>query len=51
MFPRYKCVKIFGFNELAYFFVDYLKDQNVQVYLNDDIWQFFFSNEECQYSE
>lgn len=51
IFPEYKCVKIYGFNELAYFFVDYLKDQNVQVRLDSEMWQGFFVDEECQYPE
>ena len=51
VFPEYKCVKIFGFNELAYFFADYLKEQNIPVHLDNVMWQAFFSNEECQYPE
>lgn len=51
VFPEYKCVKIYGFNELAFFLTDYLKGQNVQVHLESALWQGFFSSEECQYPE
>ena len=49
--PEYKFVKIHGFNELAYFFADYLINQNVQVQLEGTMWQGFFENEECQLAE
>lgn len=51
VYPEYKCVKIQGFNELAYYFADYLRDQNVQVQLDGTMWQGFFANEECQVAE
>lgn len=47
VFPEYKCVKINGFNELAYFFAKYLKDQGIQVQVNDAMWQDFFNDGEC----
>lgn len=47
VFPEYKCVKIYGFNELAYFFAKYLRDQSIQVQVNGTMWQDFFNDEEC----
>lgn len=51
VFPQYKCVKIHGFNELAYFFADYLKSQNIPIHLENPMWQDFFKDEECEVPE
>lgn len=51
VFPEYKCVKIHEFNELAFFFAEYLKDQRIVVQVDGVLWQDFFSNEECQVPE
>lgn len=51
VFPQYKCVKIYGFNELAYFFVDYLKNQNIPVELESAMWRNFFPDEKCEVPE
>lgn len=48
VFPWYKCVKIYGFNELAYFFADYLKNQNIPVTLEGTMWQGVFPDEKCE---
>lgn len=47
LLPEYKCVKIYGFNELAYYFAEYLREQNIQVQLDGIMWQDFLPNEEC----
>lgn len=51
VFPEYRCVKIHEFNELAYFFAEYLRNQNIQVQVDGAMWQDFFTNEECQAPE
>lgn len=38
IFPQYKCVKIYGFNELAYFFVLYLEKLGVPVQTFGEMW-------------
>lgn len=48
VYPEYKCVKIYEFNELAYFFAAYLKKQNITVQVDGVMWQGFFEGEECQ---
>lgn len=42
VYPEYKCVKIYEFNELAYFFAEYLKKQNIAVQVEGVMWQWFF---------
>ncbi len=51
VFPEFKCVKIHGFNELAYFFAEYLRDQNIQVIVDGELWWDFFTAEEWQVPE
>ena len=46
VFSEYTCVKIYGFNELAYFFAKYLRKQYIQVQVSDGMWQEFFDSEE-----
>lgn len=48
VFPEYRCVKISGFNELAYFFAEYLREQNIKVQVDCMMWQDFFMGEEFQ---
>lgn len=40
LFPEYNCVKIYDFNELAYFFAIYLKSQNINVQVVGDFWKY-----------
>lgn len=48
LFPEYQCVKIYDFNELAYFFVEYLRGQNVAVQVEGAMWQFFLTGNDCE---
>ena len=48
VFPRYTCVKIHEFNELAYFFAIYLREQKIPVQVDGAMWQDFFSGDICQ---
>lgn len=48
VYPNYNGVKIYGFNELAYFFAKYLESQNIVVQVEGMMWQGFFDGEECQ---
>lgn len=47
LYSEYKYVKIYEFNELAYFFAQYLKKLNVSVKVSGTMWQFFFIGHEC----
>lgn len=38
IYPDIDCVKIEGFNELAYFFVKYLKEHDIPVQVSGDMW-------------
>lgn len=49
LFPEYECVKVYGFNELAFCFVKYLKKQSVNVFVYGEMWEDFFRNEEFSY--
>lgn len=51
VFPEYRCVKIHGFNELAFFFAEYLRNQDIFVQLDGTMWQGFFPCEECEIPE
>ncbi len=46
IYSEYKCVKIYEFNELAYFFAKYLESQNIAVQVEGAMWQGFFSGRE-----
>ncbi len=46
IYSQYECVKIFDFNELAYFFADYLKKQNIPVQVVGDLWNGFIETTE-----
>lgn len=42
VYPEYKCVRIYGFNELSYFFAKYLKSQKIPVQVQGSgMWQVF----------
>lgn len=38
VYPQFDCVKIFGFNELAFYFAEYLRDQNICVETDGELW-------------
>lgn len=48
IYPECQCVKIYGFNELAYFFAKYLAEQKVAVEVSGTMWQGVFKGIECQ---
>ena len=48
VYPEYKCVRIYEFNELAYYLAKYLEGLNVSVEVVGTMWQDFFRGEECQ---
>ena len=47
IYPNYKCVKIHEFNELAYFFVKYLKRLGITVEVTGTMWRDFFDGHKC----
>lgn len=52
LYPEYTCSKIYEFNELAYFFAEYLKSQGIKVQVFGRLWDGFFegnSYEELDY--
>jgi len=51
LYPKVKCVKIYEFNELAYFFVKYLKNHKIDVQMIGAMWEGFFECDECQIPE
>ncbi len=48
IYPEYQCVKLYEFNELAYFFAKYLRGQNVAVQVEGTMWQYYFNGDECE---
>lgn len=46
IFPGYDCVKIHGFNELAFFFAEYLRKHSVNIYISGEMWGLFYQNKE-----
>lgn len=44
VYPDYNCVRIYEFNELAFFFTKYLERCNVRVCVYGELWKTFFSN-------
>lgn len=46
VYSQYKSVRIYEFNELAYFFAKYLESQNIAVQVEGAMWQGFFSGRE-----
>ncbi|MBD5489831.1 MAG: hypothetical protein HDR13_13755 [Lachnospiraceae bacterium] len=51
IYPEYQWVKIYEFNELAYFFAKYLESQNIPVQVQGVMWQNFFAGEECRVAD
>lgn len=47
VYPEYKCVRIYEFNELAYFFAKYLESQGIAVEVNGLMWHGIFNGNEC----
>lgn len=48
IYPDVSCVKIYGFNELAYYFAKYLETQNIPVQVAGDMWKGFFEGKDCE---
>ena len=48
IYPQCKSVKIYGFNELAYFFAKYLEKLGIGVRVEGSMWKKFFTSAECQ---
>lgn len=48
VYPQYRCVRIYEFNELAFVFAEYLEKQGVDVSVGGELWQGFFSGTKCQ---
>ena len=48
VYPQYTTVKIYDFNELAYFFAKYLESQNINVQVAGELWDGFFEGTEHQ---
>ncbi len=53
IYPEYDVVRIYGFNELAYRFAQYLKSLNVSIQLFGEFWDLFFETDrftqDCNY--
>lgn len=47
IYPEYKCVKIHEFNELAYFFSEYLERLGIAVEVIGTMWCDFFDGHKC----
>lgn len=47
LYPQYQGVKIYGFNELSYFFAKYLKEHNILVQVFGDMWNNMFEGTGC----
>ncbi len=48
VYPEYEYVKIYGFNELAYYFAQYLESLGIAVTIEDELYQFFFAGKQCK---
>ena len=48
IYPQCQCVRIHGFNELAYFFAKYLEIQGIPVQVEGSMWKDFFSSNPCE---
>lgn len=48
IYPDVTCIKIYEFNELAYFFAKYLEQQDIPVQVVGDMWKGFFEGKECE---
>ena len=51
IYPEYQGVKIYEFNELAYFFAEYLKKQNIAVQVYGGLWNGFVDSAEIRLLE
>lgn len=51
IYPEYKRVKIYGFNELAYFFAKYLERTGIQVEVIGEMWRGFFRNAQLELAD
>ncbi|MDE7204281.1 MAG: hypothetical protein K2O91_20845 [Lachnospiraceae bacterium] len=51
IYSEYKCVKIYGFNELAFYFARYLEQLGVSVEVSGAMWQFLFNGQKCTVSD
>ena len=51
MYPDCDCVVIYGFNELAYFFACYLREQGISVRVEDAMWEGFMASDDVQVPE
>lgn len=45
IYPEYRSVKIYGFNELAYSFANYLKMFGIAIEVEGEMWKNFYENE------
>ncbi len=48
IYPQYQCVKLYEFNELAFYFAEYLKSHDIAVRVVGEMWREFFTGTECQ---
>lgn len=51
MYPDCDCVIIYGFNELAYYFASYLREQGIPVQVEGTMWGGFFESDNVQVPE
>lgn len=49
LYPECQCVKIYGFNELAYFFAKYLEIQGIPTQVEGSMWKDFFSSDQEEF--
>lgn len=48
IYPSYECVKIYGFNELAFYFAKYLRELSIDVLVYGEMWNGFFESSKCR---
>lgn len=48
LYPECGCVRIYGFNELAYFFVEYLRGQGIPVQVAGRLWEGLFESDDIE---
>ena len=51
IYPQYECVKIYEFNELAYFFANYLRQQNISVQVFGTLWKDLLETPDNEYMD
>lgn len=49
IYPECQCVRIYDFNELAYFFAKYLEKQGIPVQVEGSMWKGFFSSHQGEF--